>query len=119
MAWPTSERRQPYRLSPAGPEGLLHGRQRLARNEGRLVGSQVGGQVQLWLARDDGELLATMWPGEYRARLDPLVDTDEEGRVIARGGEHLYVSGGYLPSDDPRIASHNGVFYVRRVLRDP
>ena len=82
------------------------------------MGSFVAGRVQLWLARDDGELLATMWPGEYRARLDPLVVIDEEGRVVARGGEHLHVSGGYLPSDDSRIAGYNGVFFVSRVLRD-
>ena len=68
------------------------------------MGSVVEGRVQLWLARDDGELLATMWPGEYRARLDPLVVLDEEGGIVARGGELLFVSGGYLPPEDPRIA---------------
>jgi len=31
------------------------------------------------------ELLATMWPGEYRAGLNPLVVVDEQGRVVARG----------------------------------
>jgi hypothetical protein len=116
---PTCEERPPYRLWPPGPEGLLRGRQRLARNEGRLVGGLFAEGVQLWLARDDGELLATMWPGEYRARLDPLVVIDEEGRVVARGGEQLYVSGDYLPSDDSRIVGYNAVFYVSRVLRDP
>ena len=28
------------------------------------MGTLVEEEVQLWLARDDGELLATMWPGE-------------------------------------------------------
>jgi hypothetical protein len=83
------------------------------------VGSLVEEQVQLWLAGDDGELLATMWPGDYRARLGPLVVLDEEGRIVARGGEHLFVSGGFLPSADPRRAGDNGVFYVSRVLREP
>ena len=83
------------------------------------MGSLVAERVQLWLARDDGELLATMWPGEYRAHLDPLVVIDEEGRVVVRGGERLYVSGGYLPSDDPRTVGYNGVFCVSRILRDP
>jgi hypothetical protein len=83
------------------------------------VGSLVGDRVQLWLAGDDGELLATMWPGEYRVRLNPLVVLDEEGRTVARGGEQLFVSGGFLPPADPRIAGYNGVFYVSRVLREP
>jgi hypothetical protein len=80
------------------------------------VGSLVEEQVQLWLARADGELLATMWPGEYRARLDPLIVLDEEGRIVARGGAQLFVSGGFLPPADPRIAGYTGVFYVSRVL---
>ncbi len=80
------------------------------------MGALVEQRVQLWLARDDGELLATMWPGEYRARLDPLVVLDEEGRIVARGGEQLFVSGGFLPPADPRIAGYNGAFYVSRVL---
>jgi hypothetical protein len=50
------------------------------------MGSLLADRVQLWLAREDGELLATMWPGEYRARLEPLVVIDDEGRVVARGG---------------------------------
>jgi hypothetical protein len=84
-----------------------------------LVGSLVEGQVQIWLARDDGELVATMWPGEYRARLNPLVVVDEQGRVVARGGVHLHVSGGFLPSGDSRTAGFNGVFFVSRVLPAP
>jgi hypothetical protein len=93
--------------------------QRLARNEGLLVGSLVEGQVQIWLARDDGELVATMWPGEYRARLNPFVVVDEQGRVVARGGVHLHVSGGFLPSRDSRMAGFNGIFFVSRVLAAP
>jgi hypothetical protein len=82
------------------------------------VGSLFEEQVQLSLAGDDGELLATMWAGEYQARLDPLVVLDEEGRIVARGGEHLFVSGGFLPPADPRIAGYNGVFSISRVLRE-
>jgi hypothetical protein len=82
------------------------------------MGSLVADRVQLWLAREDGGLLATMWPGEYRARLEPLVVVDDEGRVVACGGEHLHVSGGYLPSGDSRIAGYSAVFFVSRILRD-
>jgi hypothetical protein len=77
----------------------------------------VDGRVQIWLARSDGELLATMWPGEYRARLEPLMIVDEEQRVIARGGEHVNVVGGFLPPGDSRAVGHDrGVFSVSQVL---
>ena len=115
-----------YCCAPSGvssvasrPGRQLHGAQRFARNGGVLVGSLVDGQVQIWLARGDGELLATMWPGEYRAGLNPLVVLDEQGRVVARGGEHLHVSGGFLPSGASRTAGYDGVFFVSRVLREP
>ena len=75
--------------------------------------------MQIWLARDDGELLATMWPGEYRAGLNPLVVLDEQTCVVARGGDHVHVSGGFLPSGDSRKARFNSVFFVSRVLRGP
>lgn len=119
MGRTTSSSRQTYRLSPAGPEGGLHGVQRLAGNSGVLVGGVNDGRVQLWLAQLDGELLATMWPGEYRARFDPLVVLDEHARIVARGGEQLHVSGGFLPTEDSRISAYERVFFVSRVLAEP
>jgi hypothetical protein len=99
---------------------MLAGPRRLAMNGGLLMGGLVDGRVQIWLAQSDGELLATMWPGEYRARLEPLVVLDEEKRVVARGGEQLHVVGGYLPSDDSRaIGNDRGVFFVSQVLEAP
>jgi hypothetical protein len=75
--------RRAYRLSPPGPEGRLSGMQRLAGNGGMLVGSLIEDRVQIWLAQDDGELLATMWPAEYCACLGPLVVLDEHERIVA------------------------------------
>jgi hypothetical protein len=87
------------------------------RNGGRLVGNLVGDRVRLWPAQTDGELLATIWPGEYRACLKPLALLDEDGRVIAGGGEPVHVVGGFLPCGDPRAAEHNrGVFFVSQVM---
>ena len=60
-----------------------------------------------------------MWPGDYRAGLNPLVVLDEQSRVVARGGEHVHVSGGFLPSGDLRTAGFDGVFSVSRVLPAP
>jgi hypothetical protein len=77
----------------------------------------VDGRVQIWLAQSDGELLATMWSGEYQARVDPLVLLDEQKRAIARGGEQLRVVGGFLPADDSRATGYDrGVFSVSRIL---
>ncbi len=82
-----------------------------------MVGSLVDGRVQIWLVRSDGELLATMWPGEYRARVEPLVIVDEEKRVIASGREPVHVVGGFLPPGDSRALGHDrGVFFVSQVL---
>jgi hypothetical protein len=110
--------RRVYRLSPAGPEGLLGAMGRLAGNGGTLVGTLHEDRVQIWLAKDDGELVLTMWPGEYRARLDPLLVLDEREQAVARGGEQLAVSGGYLPDGDPRAGGYGRVFFVSRFLRE-
>ena len=93
--------------------------QRLAGNGGTLVGSLNDDRVQIWLAKDDGELVLTMWPGEYRACLDPLLVLDERGQAIAVGGEQLRVSGGYLTGGDPRVGGHGRAFFVSRVVREP
>jgi hypothetical protein len=69
--------RRVYRLSPTGPEGLLGAMGRLAGNGRTLAGSLSDDRIQIWLAQDDRELVLTMWPGEYRACLDPLLVLDE------------------------------------------
>jgi hypothetical protein len=82
-----------------------------------VVGSLVDGRVQIWLMHSDGELLATMWPGEYRARLEPLVILDEKKEVVASGGESVHVVGGFLPSGDSRAhGPDRGVFFVSQVV---
>ena len=53
-----------------------------------------------------------MWPGEYRARLDPLELLDERGQVIARGGDQIRVVGRDLPK---RIADEQ-VFFASRIV---
>jgi hypothetical protein len=111
--------RRVYRLSPTGPEGLLGAMGRLADNGGTLAGSLSDDRIQIWLAQDDRELVLTMWPGEYRACLDPLLVLDERGQAIARGGEQVGVSGGYLPDGDSRVGGHGRVFFVSRVVREP
>lgn len=84
-----------------------------------MVGSLFCDRVQIWLAHDDGELVPTMWPGEYRARLGPLVLLNEERRLVARGGEEVHVVGGFLPQGDPRTAGYAGVFFASKIAREP
>jgi hypothetical protein len=61
--------------------------------------------------------LATMWPGEYRARLEPLVLLDEHERPVAKGGQEVDVVGGFLPSNDARASSYSrGLFAVSRTI---
>ena len=106
-----------HRLSPPGPEGAAAGGpHRLAASGGTLVGRLVDDRVQVSLAQADGELLLTIWPGEYRARVNPLVLLDGQDQVVARGGEELRVSGGFLPSGDPRTTGHERVFCVGQIL---
>lgn len=101
-----------YRLSPPGPEGQLGGRSRLATNGGKLVGRVIDGRVEIWLTRDNGTQVLTMWPGEYRARLEPLELLDERGQVIAGEGDQIRVVGGFLPA---KIASEQ-VFFASRII---
>lgn len=100
-----------YPLSPPGPEGQLGGPSRLATTGGRLVGRVVDGRVQIWLARDDGTEVLTMWPAEYRARLEPLELLDERGKVIAREGRQIRVVGGFLPA----TVGDEQVFFASRI----
>lgn len=101
-----------YPLSPAGPEGQLGGPSRLATKGGKLAGRLVDGGVEIWLTRDDGTPVLTMWPGEYRARLNPLVLLDERGEVIASEGDQIRVVGGFLPA---KIANEQ-VFFASRTI---
>jgi hypothetical protein len=57
-----------------------------------------------------------MWRGSYRASLASLAVLDEDERLVARGGQQLHVSGGFLPAADPRATGYERVFSVSYVL---
>jgi hypothetical protein len=58
-----------------------------------------------------------MWPGNFRARFDPLEVIDDHGEVVARGGEAVTVAGGFLKSGDPRSLGHERAFSAWHVSR--
>jgi hypothetical protein len=83
---------------------------RLAQAGGSLVGAVIDGTVRTWLASSDGRLVLLMWPAGFAARFDPLEVLDADGRVVARGGELVFVGGGFLKAMDPRGLGHEEVF---------
>ena len=99
-----------FALEPRGPEvsGRMIGT--LAQGGGTLAGAIVNGSVQTWLTDGNGQLTLVMWPGNFRARFDPLEIIDDHGDVVARGGHVVTVAGGMLRSDDPRSLGYERVF---------
>jgi hypothetical protein len=103
--------RKPLALRPPGQprsRGLV---ELAARAGGYLVGAVVDGAARTFLAESDGHLVLLMWPDGYSARFSPLEVLDEEGQVVAKGGEFLTLGGGFLvKQDDPRTLGHDAVF---------
>jgi hypothetical protein len=106
-----------FNLQPRGREispGMMG---RLAQGGGVLAGAVLDGVVRTWLTDTNGQLTLIMWPGNFRARLDPLEVVDDQGNVVARGGELVTVTGNLLPDGDPRVRSDERVFAAWQVSR--
>jgi hypothetical protein len=87
----------------------------LAQGGGKLVGAIVDGAVRTWLTDANGQLTLIMWPGNFRARFDPLEVLDHHGDVVARGGDCVTAAGGFLQPGDPRALGHEHVFSAWQV----
>ncbi|MGH2873916.1 MAG: hypothetical protein ACRDL5_15825 [Solirubrobacteraceae bacterium] len=107
--------RHTFVLTPHGPDVGPNAPTRLAQSGGELVGAIIDGAVCTWLAQAHGQLVLMMWPRQFRARLDPLELLDEQGNVVATGGEFVTVVGGFLPAGDPRSLGHERAFAARPV----
>ncbi len=116
MELSSASARPAYSLSPRGPAGSLGRPGRLARAEGTLDGNLRNGEVSAWLTGFRGDRTVTMWPSEYRARVEPFELLDEVGQVIARAGDQVHLVGGFLPADDPRAANLGPVFFAHSVV---
>jgi hypothetical protein len=103
-----------YLLEPLGPVGRIGRASRLAVLRGTLVGKFDGGRVATYIETSVGGRIAVMWPGEYRARLDPLEILNERGDVVAAASESVQLTGGHLPGDDPRPGGRRRVFFASR-----
>jgi hypothetical protein len=92
---------------------------RLAGGGGVLAGAVVDGSVRTWLTDTNGQLTLVIWPANFRARFDPLEIIDDRGDVVARGGESVSVTGGFLKPGDPRSLGHAQVFSAWQVAPSP
>jgi hypothetical protein len=101
-------------LEPPGPVGLIGAASRLAALRGTLVGELRGACVATYIETEPGTRVPLMWPGEYRARLDPLGILDERGEVVASANESVQLGGGHLRPSDPRLAGHRSVFFASK-----
>jgi len=109
--------RRTFRLEPEGPELSPGTIGTLAQGGGRLVGAIVNGSVRTWLMDANGQLTLVMWPGQFRARFDPLEVIDNRDEVVARGGQFVTVTGGFLKLGDPRSLGYDCVFAAWQVSR--
>lgn len=78
---------------PKGGSGSL-----LALNEGRLGGAAAKGAACLWL-ENRGRRTQVIWPAGWAAQEHPLQVVDDNGRVVAKVGDFLRLTGGM--SDSP------------------
>jgi hypothetical protein len=108
-----------FLLTPPGPDVAPNAATPLAQSGGELVGAIIDDAVCTWLAQANGQLVLMMWPRGFRARFDPLELLDEQGAVVATGGELVTVVGGFLKSGDPRSLGHALAFAARPVSAQP
>ena len=89
-----------------------------------LVGAVVDDAFRTWLIGPGGYLTLVVWPSGFSARTDDLQFEllDEQGQIVAKGGELITIAGGFLvKQDDPRRLGHEQAFITsaRQVSRAP
>lgn len=110
--------RQTYQLHPRNPESTGRGIHLAARSGGTLVGAIIDGAVRTWLVDPQGQLQLLLLPAGFRARFDPLELLNEQGEVVASGGELVTVGGAHLvKSDDARRLGHESAFSAWGISR--
>jgi hypothetical protein len=110
------DERRLFKLDPEGPPVSRNAAALLAGNGGVLVGAIVDDAVRTWVSSPTGELTLLIWPWWYRARFGPLEVLDDNGQVVARGGEHVSLGGAHLVKrPDPRSLGHEHAFYISTV----
>lgn len=69
-----------------------------AEISGRLAGDASLDGGCLWLVGSEGQQQAVLWPAGYRALYDPARLVGPDGIVVAREGQEVRASGGFLPA---------------------
>jgi hypothetical protein len=115
---PDGAGQQIFELDPRNRESRGRGIGLLAQSGGTLVGAIVGGAVRTWLLDPHGQLQLLLLPAGFRARFDPLELLNEQGEVVAKGGELVTVGGAHLvKSDDLRRLGHERAFSAWGISR--
>ena len=81
---------------------------------GVLNGSSAVDGGCVWLGPPNGPRQPIIWPAGFTARLEPTVEVyDQDGKVVARGGETIDVGGGLVPAKGLRcMFGHDEAFSV-------
>jgi hypothetical protein len=75
------------------------------------VGAIVNGAVRTWLVDPNGQLELLILPAGFSARFDPFELLNEQGQVVAKGGNVVTVGGSYpVKEGDPRRLGHKHAF---------
>ena len=95
-------------------------------NSGRLaavggvlqIRAHASGQATVWV-RTGSAMTPVIFPAGFRARLDPPEIVDERGRIVAREGITIEVSGGFAPvdSDTASLIRSDEAFFIQSEIR--
>ncbi len=85
----------------------------LALAIGILNAGEYRGRWCPWLAGTGSRRVAVVWPAGFHARRHPFELLDSHGTVVATGGEHIKIGGGFIPGKHgPCLLGQNGAFYA-------
>jgi hypothetical protein len=86
--------------------------------DGVLEGGRTASEEYCVWVRAGQRRVPVVWPADFRARINPLELLDSNGKVVARGGEHVSLTGAELAVDahDPCMLGHARAFYVQDTM---
>jgi hypothetical protein len=110
--------RRTFELHPRNPEPRGRQIRLLAQSGGTLVGAIVDGAVRTSLMGRDGQLQLLILPAGFTAHFDPFELLNEQGEVLATGGDFVTVAGAYLVKEgDLRRLGHEDAFSAWQLTR--
>ena len=71
---------------------------RLALGQGTLAGREIDADTaDLWIINSDGQRIEVTWPAGFHARSNPMRLVNPQGQDVAKAGETIFLTGGFLP----------------------